>query len=169
MKALIIALLAVVLFSGTTAQSQIRTPDSADVYAFTIKKMSAGATIPFLAAPQVVKRAFGAPSSSVQEYGEMDDITFTKSDYGGLTIWFDQGRTAYLDIETTAYGLVYKNQIIKVGNNISTLGSLFPNSYAARANEQIHIQLHAAGVMTDARIVIRFNQSDKIRDISLAQ
>lgn len=169
MKYLLISLSAFVLFSCTTVQGQITTLDNADVSTFSIKKISTGATVPLLATPQVVNSAFGAPSSSVQEYGELDGLTYTKSTYSGLTILFHDGTTAYFDLTTTAYGLVFNNQVIKVGNNISTLSSLFPSSYALRTDEQIFILLHANGEMTDMRIVIGFNQYDKITDISLAQ
>ncbi len=169
MKYLLISLLAVALFSGTAVQGQIATFDHADVNAFAIKKTSTGATIPLLASPEAVNRAFGAPSSSVPYYGEMDDITYTKSDYDGLTIYFDNGKTAYLDLAAPAYGLVLNKQVIRVGNNISTLSALFPDSYAARTNEQIFIELRANGEMIDMRIVISFNQSDEITGIFLAQ
>ena len=169
MKNLLISLLAVVLFSCTTVQSQIRDMDSVDVYTFTIKKTSTGNSIPIIASSQAVNRAFGAPTSSVQEYSELDDLTYTKWIYSGLTISFDNGQTAYFDFATTAFGLVFNNQVIKVGNDISTLSSLFPGSYAARADDRIMIELHANRVMTDARIVIVFNQNDKITRILLAQ
>ena len=167
MKYLLISLSAFVLFSCTTVQGQITTLDNADVSTFSIKKISTGATVPLLASSQAVNSAFGAPSSSVQEYGELDGRTYTKSTYSGLTILFHDGTTAYFDLTTTAFGLVFNNQVIKVGQDISTL--LFPSSYALRTDEQIFIELHANGVMTDMRIVIGFNQYDKITDISLAQ
>lgn len=169
MKYLRISLLAVVLFSCTTVQSQVTNLDNADANTFTIKKTSTGATVPLLASPQAVTNAFGAPSSSVQEYGELDGRTYTRSSYGGLTISFYNGKTAYFDFATTAYGLVFNKQVIKVGNDISTLSSLFPGSYALRTDEQIFIELQANGATTDMNIVIEFNNDDKITRISLAQ
>jgi len=168
MKNLLISLLAVVLFSCTTVQSQIRDMDSVDVYTFTIKKTSTGNSIPIIASSQAVNRAFGAPTSSVQEYSELDDLTYTKSIYSGLTIYFYNGSITNFDFSTTAFSLVFNNQVIKAGQDISTLGSLFPGSYAARTDDLIHIGLHHNGQMTDARIVIGFNQYDKITNIALA-
>lgn len=169
MKYLLISLSAFVLFSCTTVQGQITTLDNADVSTFSIKKISTGATVPLLASSQAVNSTFGAPSSSVQEYGELDGRTYTKSNYSGLTAYFYNNKIAYFDFATTAFGLVFNNRVIKVGQDISTLSSLFPSSYALRTDEQIFIELHANGEMTDMRIVIVFNNYDKITKILLAQ
>ncbi|HEY1007374.1 MAG TPA: hypothetical protein VGD92_09335 [Sphingobacteriaceae bacterium] len=169
MRNLLITLFALVSFSCSTEQSQVAVPDHVDIHTLTIKKTSTGASIPVLASPQVVSSAFGAPSSSVQYYGELDDITYTKSSYSGLTILFDHAKTAYFDFATTEFGLVVNNQVIRPGNNISTLSSLFPGSYAVRTDGRVFIQLKAHGVMTDAGIVIVFNSDNKITRILLVQ
>ena len=137
MRNLLITLFALVSFSCSTEQSQIAIPDHVDIHTLTIKKTSTGASIPVLASPQVVSGAFGAPSSSVQEYGELDGRTYTKSNYSGLTAYFYNNKIAYFDFATTAFGLVFNNRVIKVGQDISTLSSLFPSSYALRTDEWI--------------------------------
>lgn len=95
---------------------------------FTLRKMSTGKGVPFSASPRMAFRAFGAPDSTVQEYSEPDDLTYTKATYSGSRIYFYNGSIVSLDFSTTSSGLVFNDRVIKVGDHISTLSSLYPRS-----------------------------------------
>lgn len=162
MKNLLFSLLAVVLFSCTTVQGQESEIDMVEGSAFTLRKLSAGKSVPFSASARVVNRAFGAPDSSVREYSEPDDLTYTRSTYSGLRIYFYDGSIESFDFSTTAFGLVFQDRVIKVGDHIRTLSSLFPRSYAARTRDQLFINLLHKGQSTDAHVVIFFDRDDRI-------
>ena len=168
MKKLLVAYLTIMLFSCTPVQSQDKDIDIVNTNTLTFKKLSTGSTICLSASAASVTTAFGSPVSSTKVVSEMDDLTYTKCAYNGMTIYFESGKLTYIDITTTSIGLVFNNVTIKVGSDINNLSSLFPGSFALRSDDQmLKVGLHHNGQVTDALIVIGFNLHDKITYISL--
>jgi hypothetical protein len=169
MKKLLIACLTIILFSCTPVQSQNTDIDIADTNTLTFKKLSTGNAISLSASAASVTTAFGSPVSISEEVSEMDDLTYTKWAYSGMTIYFESGKLRNTDITSTSIGLVFNNVIIKVGSDINNLSSLFPGSFALRSDDDkmLKIGLHHNEQVTDAQIVIGFNLHDKVTYISL--
>lgn len=165
MKAVLTFLFTIVLFSCTAVQNESPVTDIVDVNRLTIRETSTGNSVPLLASPQGLTNVFGAPGSSVQEYSEVDDAMVTKWTYSGLTMYVESGNLDHFRFSTAAFGLVYNDQVIKVGQEVSSLNGLFPGSYATKTDDMVRVDLQVNGIVTDSFIVVIFDQHGIITDI----
>ncbi len=162
MKTLLVSFFTIALSSCTAVQKESAGEDIVDVNKLTIRETSTGKSIPLVASPQGLRNVFGAPISSVEEYSEVDDAMVTKWTYTGLTMYNESGNLDHFYFSTPAYGLVYRGQVIKVGQDMSTLAAIFPGSYATKGDEFVRVGLQVNGLVTDSFIAFGFDQSGKI-------
>lgn len=73
--------------------------------------------------------AFGTPASTSNALAEMDDTTINRYNNKGMEVYFEGSRLFSLKIKGDAVSLYLDGKsIIKSGDRISTIGTLFPNS-----------------------------------------
>lgn len=107
--------------------------------------------------------AFGQYSSTSTEYWEMSDVNVNVYKYGtDATFTFENSKLRLIEIFTSNFyiGKVGHLVYIKPGENISTLQSSFPTSYANRINHHGAIVLRFG--LSEAVIVVRYNPSTNI-------
>lgn len=112
---------------------------------------------------QEMVTAFGQYSSTNTEYWEMEDITVTEYHYGNdATFTFEDGGLRLIEIYSSLFyiGKVGHLVYLKPGENISTLQSSFPTSYANRASHGDAIVLRFGP--SDVVIVVYYNPNTNI-------
>jgi hypothetical protein len=97
----------------------------------------------------------------------MDEETYLKYSYQGDDFWFVNNKLRTFEFKTSMYYINCKNQDIKPGDNIGILSSIFPNSYSLRKQGRILINLKHNGNNTDSFLIINYNPSNLITEISL--
>jgi len=107
----------------------------------------------------LVTQHFGQPNSVEDYYFEMDDVMSQKYNYNGIIFTAINNRTYSFEITGSNYTFTSNN--IKVGDNISTLQSIYPLSYTNKTNNNLTIRFNDI----DRFIIIFFssNQITKIR------
>lgn len=109
----------------------------------------------------------GAPDQTSSEYWEISDKTVEKIRYNLSLLYFYQDKLERFDINDSQVILYYNGVQVRVGNLISSISSLFPNSYARRtynngANVIIVMKKVINGQMRvlDEFIDIEYNRSN---------
>lgn len=101
----------------------------------------------------LVTQHFGQPNTIEDYYFEMDDVMSQKYNYNGIIFTAINNRTYSFEITGSNYTFTSNN--IKVGDNISTLQSIYPLSYANKNNGGLALPLEDM----DLFFVISFNNS----------
>ena len=134
---------------------------------FNFFKVASGNTIPLSASEGNIIYAFGEPGRINEGIAELNKFPCRKWIYNGAVIYLQAGRMVDIDLTSAAYGFVLNGKVIKVGENISTLKSSFPESFSSRENHRIFVGLHYNGEPIKSRISFDFNNQDQITTISL--
>ncbi|MGW8121622.1 hypothetical protein ACV07N_03105 [Roseivirga echinicomitans] len=155
-----------ILTSTVQAFAQTNTYDIIDPAHVIIRKTGLAMTnnITYGSAVQDMITAFGSYSSTNTKYWEMEDITVTEYHYGNdATFTFEDGGLRLFKIYSNLFyiGKVGHLVYIKPGENISTLQSTFPNSYANRVNHNNDGVVMRLGP-SEAVIVAEYNPSTNI-------
>ncbi len=108
----------------------------------------------------LVTQHFGQPYSIKDYYFEMDDVMSQKYNYYGIIFTVINNRTYSFEITGSNY--TFTNNNIKVGDNISTLQSIYPLSYANKTNNSLTIRFNDID-----RFIIIFFSSKQITKIRL--
>ena len=108
----------------------------------------------------LVTQHFGQPNTIEDYYFEMDDVMSQKYNYYGIIFTVINNRTYSFEITGSNY--TFTNNNIKVGDNISTLQSIYPLSYANKTNNSLTIRFNDID-----RFIIIFFSSKQITKIRL--
>jgi hypothetical protein len=134
---------------------------------FNFFKVASGNTIPLSASEGNILYAFGEPRKIHSSTAESNKFPCTTWAYNGATVYLQAGRMVDIDLTSAAYGFLFNGKVIKVGENISTLQSSFPESFSARSSHQILVGLHYNGEPIKGRVLFDFNREERITAISL--
>lgn len=141
--------------------------DQVNVSSFSFFKVASSNSIPLAATEENITFAFGAPRVIKEGVLEVSKLDCTKWIYKGATIYLQSGRMVDIDLKTAAYGFVFNGTVIKVGEDISKLKVLFPDSFSQRSSRQILIGLSYNGESIETQILFDFNRQNRITAISL--
>jgi hypothetical protein len=72
-----------------------------------------------------------------------------------------------IDLQTSSFGFAFRGAAAKVGENISKLKPVFPESFLAKSPTQLMVGLHYNGELIDSHILFDFNGSGTITGIYL--
>lgn len=101
----------------------------------------------------LVTQHFGQPNTIEDYYFEMDDVMSQKYKYNGVLFYTVNSKVDSFEITGSNYTFTSNN--IKVGDNTSTLQSIYPLSYANKNNGRLALPFEDM----DLFIVISFNNS----------
>jgi hypothetical protein len=96
---------------------------------------------------------FGQPSEIVNDYSEMDEKDMYEYKYIGLNVYIINNFVESFVITKNTYLLTTNN--IKIGNNISSIENIFPNSYKIRNRDYLKLDIEDS----DMFLTIEFNPS----------
>ncbi len=107
----------------------------------------------------------GNPETIEKYYNEMDDENWLDYRYSGNSFYFFNNKL--IDFELKSNAFYFYNPIIKVGNYISGINSVFPNSYLNRGIVSnlgfITIDINMPdGTISDVFIEINYNKVSNI-------
>ena len=92
----------------------------------------------------LVTQHFGQPNSIEDYFFEMDDVMSQKYIYNGILFYIVNSKVNSFEITGNNYAFTSNN--IKVGNNINSLQSIYPNSFSNKKSDAL---------------IIRFNNIDR--------
>lgn len=104
---------------------------------------------------------FGTPIISSSEYSNEDETNMNHFKYNGAEAWYLNDNLEALIFTSSDYKLVMSNGvIIKVGDSISTISAMFPNSWAEMESQnQVFVQLMNSSGPVDMTILFQFNSA----------
>lgn len=122
-------------------------------------------TIELRDAPQAVTAKFSQPNDTEVVFWEMKEVNVTRYFYNnGGEFNFVNNELISFKFTSSTYKLKLGTFELKVGNNISTLSSAFPNSYTDRGPKGTAIGL---GTGDYQYLNIKTNSNDVITEIEL--
>lgn len=98
---------------------------------------------------------FGQPSEIITDYSEMDAEDMYEYKYFGLRFYVINDFIESFEILNSNYLLTANN--IKIGNNISSIQNIFPNSYSSRNRDYLKLDIEDS----DMFLTIEFSSSSK--------
>lgn len=154
---------------SSCSKNEVRNSDMnvLNVSSLSFFKVASANSIPLSATEENITFAFGDPSAMRNGIAELNQFPCTKWIYKGATIYIQGGRMVDIDLKTADYGFIVNGTLIKVGEDISRLKTIFPGSFAARSTRQIFIGMHYNGEPIESRILFDFNRQGRITAISL--
>jgi hypothetical protein len=108
-----------------------------------------------------VTQHLGQPHSNENYYLEMDDVMSQKYIYSGIIFYIVNSMVDSFEITGNTFNLTKNN--IKVGDNISTLQTVYPLSFANRSNNSLTIRFNNI----DRYLIIFFNVNNQITKMRL--
>lgn len=162
-------ILILLLAVSSCSKNEVRHSDinSINVSSLSFFKVASGNSIPLSATEDNITFAFGDPSVIRDGTAELNQFPCNKWIYKGATIYIQGGRMIDIDLKTADYGFIVNGTLIKVGEDIGKLKTLFPNSFAAKSDHQVFIGLHYNGAPVKSLILFDFNKQNRITAISL--
>lgn len=115
-------------------------------------------------APQAVTAKFGQPDDTEIVLWEMMEKNITRYFYNGARFDFMDNKLTRFTFTSSTYKLKLGSFELKVGNNISTLASAFPDSYSNRGSEGTAITLGSAD---SEYLNIKTNSNGVVTEIQL--
>lgn len=106
----------------------------------------------------VIIATFGQPSQIITDYSEMDDNDMYVYEYMGLKVYIINDLVDSFEISSSMYLLTNYN--IKIGDNISSIENIFPNSFKLRNQDYLKLDIKDS----DMFLTIEFNSTSN--DIS---
>ena len=91
--------------------------------------------------------ALGTPTNESVHINELEGVNELILHYGECSLFFRNNILVSFELKDNSLSLFYNSTEIKVGDNISTLGAIFPNSYNQRDQMEfktMHIKLMSA-------------------------
>ncbi|WP_339699741.1 hypothetical protein [uncultured Roseivirga sp.] len=79
----------------------------------------------------------GVPTKETNDFNEMDETNVLILHYGDSKLYFENNMLSSFEIEDTSLHVSYLGNQIKVGQGISSVSNIFPQSYSKR-NEGSH-------------------------------
>ena len=130
-------------------------------------KVASENSSPLSASENNISFAFGDPVLTREGIAELNNFPCTKWIYKGATIYIQGGRLVDIDLMTSDYGLIVDGKLIRVGEDVSTLKTIFPDSFAVKSPRQVFIGMHYNGEPIKSVILFDYNKQGKIITISL--
>lgn len=130
-------------------------------------KVASENSIPLSASETNITFAFGDPPVTKDGIAELNKFPCTKWIYKGATIYIQGGRMVDIDLKTSDYGLIVDGKLIKVGEDVNVLKTIFPNSFAVKSSRQVFIGMHYNGEPIKSVILFDYNKQGRIITISL--
>jgi hypothetical protein len=106
----------------------------------------------------LVTQYFGLPDSEEDYYYEMQEVMSRKYIYNGILFYIVNSKVDSFEITGSNYAFTSNN--IKVGDNISTIQSIYPLSYANKKSNGLMLPFEDM----DLFFVISFNNSTNLID-----
>lgn len=166
MKNLVIVLLLTLASCAQKPETDSRI-NIVNVSALSFFKQATGNSIPLSATEGNITLAFGRPEKVSRDTTDSKSYPFTKWIYNGATIYIQAGRMVNIDLKTPSFGFAFKGDAVKVGENISKLKQVFPESFLLKTSSQLMVGLHYNGELIDSHILFDFNKAGKITAICL--
>lgn len=140
-----------------------------NVSALSFYKEGTGNSIPLSATEGNITSAFGNPDSIGSSLAESKNDPLIKWVYKGAVISLQSGRMVNINLKTASFGLAFKGASVKVGENISKLKSIFPESFSVKSLNQLMVGLHYNGELINSHILVAFSNSGRITRICLME
>jgi hypothetical protein len=113
---------------------------------------------------------FGTPISNSNEYSDEDEAYMKHIVYNGAEIWYMNNHLETLIFTNSNYKFITSNgDSIQVGDNISVVSSMFPNSWNDKITpNQVFVQLQNSTNIVDMTLLFEFDpNTNLITSISL--
>jgi len=162
-------LYAFTLFSFTTKnqlKDTISNPDSISFIQFDMcpKDFEYSTTNTSLLKQSNFLTKFGKPLKQTSKYSKFNNAYSTNFIYKGAEAWYKNDTLKSLIFTNSNYKLVLSNGMtIKVGDSISRLSKLFPNSWNDRKStlkNQVYVELVNSSGPLDAGLIFEFKPSN---------
>ena len=117
-----------------------------------------------------ITSVYGTPDYITSEYWEMSDRTVQKYHYNGNVFYLHNNILVMMELNTPDYYIGKIDRAIRVGENISSLASFYPNSYNNRKSDYmvLLVQFSSTDPMSVSEyIVVKFNSSGIITQVDL--
>jgi hypothetical protein len=165
----ILIVLLLILVSCTRKTVQEPRINQVNISALSFYREGNGSSIPLAATEGNITLAFGSPDSIRGTLAESKSDPIIKWIYNGAVIYLQSGRMVNINLESASFGLEFKGASVKVGENISKLKSIFPESFSVKSLNQLMVGLHHNGELIKSHILVAFNNSGKITRICLME
>ena len=167
MKNLFYGLLLTSFMIQQTVKCQVSEHNSIDINLTILKNSVSNQTSGLIIEKNNFISIFGNPSSSNNHISEIDGLTYFKTVYLGSDFWFVNNQLEAITFKNNSFEIIYNYNILKVGNNINTLHSLFPISFSGRRNNQIFVSIKNQNVTTDSFLVFNYDGANVITEINI--
>jgi hypothetical protein len=97
-----------------------------------LKKFKINGVVSHGDSKSMVISALGSPTKEAILYSEMDDINMIVLYYGKSEIYLKHDKVSSFEVNDSNLFLTYENNEIRIGQNISTIAKIFPESYNSR-------------------------------------
>ena len=134
---------------------------------FSFFKVESGNSVPLSASEGNITYAFGEPTVIRSAVASTNSYPCSRWIYNGASINMQAGRMLDFIINTDDFACAFNGTVIKVGENVSRLKSVFPNSYSARSPSQMLVGLHFNGDPIKSRVMFNYNSENRITAITL--
>jgi len=138
-----------------------------NVSSFSFFKVESGNSVPLSATEENIAYAFGEPTVIRSAVASTNSYPCSRWIYNGASINVQAGRMVDFVVNTDDFACAFNGKVIKVGENVSRLKTIFPNSYSAKSPNQMLVGLHFNGEPIDSRIQFEYNSENRITAITL--
>ena len=166
MKNILILLLLFVLASCGSQENQ-KNINVANASSFSFFEVRSGNRVPLSATEENIAYAFGEPTVIRSAVASTNSYPCSRWIYNGASINVQAGRMVDFMVNTDDFACAFNGTVIKVGENVSNLKKVFPNSYSAKSPNRMLIGLHFNGEPINSRIQFDYNSENRITAITL--
>ncbi|PKV66341.1 hypothetical protein [Pontibacter ramchanderi] len=172
MKKIVVSILVIICIGiyGCDAQSQTnsRLPDLIDPSAVAIKiNMETSSIFKLNDTPTALTSVLGKPKSIDNVRSEQDNKSYYLYTYKHGSFYFDVDKLVSININSGSVIMSFNGQNhIRVGDNISSLQDIFPNSYHLKEDGQLFVNFKtSSGTATDDAILFEYDAKGVITNI----
>lgn len=107
---------------------------------------------------------FGSAATTSTEYAEEDDSNMTHYNYNGADVWYENDELIAINITSPNFAFEMTNgTVIKVGDNIASVGNLFPTSWSNKQfTNQVFVGLNDQIGVVDANLVFEYDTNTNL-------
>ncbi|NEU09283.1 hypothetical protein GZH53_13240 [Flavihumibacter sp. R14] len=167
MKNVLVSLFFLALVSCGEGSDHNRKINIVNVSAFSFFNVKSGNSIPLSATEGNITFAFGEPATIRSAAAKGNSYPCSRWIYNGASINIKAGRMVDFIVNTGDFGCAFNGTVIKVGENVSRLKSIFPNSYSAKSPNKMLVGMHFNGEPIESRIQFDYNSENHITAIIL--
>jgi hypothetical protein len=167
MKNFFIFLFSSVLASSCGVQDNRKGINVANASSFSFFKVESGNSVLLSATEENIAYAFGEPTVIRSAVASKNSYPCSRWIYNGASINVQAGRMVDFIVNTDDFGCAFNGTVIKVGENVNRLKTIFPDSYSAKSPSQMLVGLHFNGEPIQSRILFDYNSENRITAIIL--